>query len=124
MEFDKIIDMVVKNEHISEKASQSERLCYLSIQYLMALHKIGRLTTEQASDEKLKIKLAFEKQYEYEQAKLNDWDYSQANIRLAASLRSQINKSTNITEIAKYAIECISLMTGDETFYTDNIKKI
>ena len=46
------------------------------------------------------------------------------NTRTSETLRLKINKSTDIKEIAALALECISLMTGDETFLKSNIGKI
>ena len=46
------------------------------------------------------------------------------NVRTSETIRLKINKSTDINEIAALALECISLMTGDETFLKSNIGKI
>lgn len=40
------------------------------------------------------------------------------------SYRVKINKSNDLKEIAKLALECITELTGDEVFYKTNIKKI
>lgn len=46
------------------------------------------------------------------------------NIRLSEQLRIEINKETDVKTICEKAIKCIYLMTGDEVFYKNNIRKL
>ena len=46
------------------------------------------------------------------------------NVRTSETIRLKIKKSTDVNEIAALALECIGLMTGDETFLKSNIGKI
>lgn len=50
------------------------------------------------------------------------------NIRISEELRHDITKSINAgqdeQEILKKCLKCISLMTGEKLFYTQNIKKL
>ena len=46
------------------------------------------------------------------------------NVRTSETIRLKISKSTDVNEIAALALECIGLMTGDETFLKSNIGKI
>lgn len=52
----------------------------------------------------------------------------QGNIKASERLRSQINKDLRqgaaLEEVLINCIECISLMTGDKVFYTENLKAI
>ena len=46
------------------------------------------------------------------------------NVKTSETLRQKINKATDVTEIATLAIECISLMTMNESFLKSNIDKL
>lgn len=48
----------------------------------------------------------------------------QENIMKSEILRTEINKSSDIVETLLKSLECISLMTGDETFYKINAEKV
>lgn len=48
----------------------------------------------------------------------------QENIKKSEMLRAEINKSNDLKEMLSKALECISLMTGDETFYKINVRKV
>lgn len=45
------------------------------------------------------------------------------NIRESELLRCEINKSNDKKEIIDKALKCISLLSGDNLFYENNIKK-
>ena len=46
------------------------------------------------------------------------------NVKTSEDLRQKINKTADVSEIAALAIECISLMTMDESFMKSNINKL
>lgn len=46
------------------------------------------------------------------------------NTKTSEDLRQKINKTADVSEIAALAIECISLMTMDESFMKSNINKL
>lgn len=46
------------------------------------------------------------------------------NAKTSEDLRQKINKTADVSEIAALAIECISLMTMDESFMKSNINKL
>lgn len=48
----------------------------------------------------------------------------QENIKKSEILRAEINKSSDLQEMLLKSLECISLMTGDETFYKINARKV
>lgn len=48
----------------------------------------------------------------------------QENIKKSEMLRLEINKSNNLEEMLIKSLECISLMTSDETFYKINARKV
>lgn len=48
----------------------------------------------------------------------------QENIKVSEHLRAEINKETDIKAMCEKALRCIALMTGDEVFYKNNIRKL
>ncbi len=87
-------------------------------------YKFDGLSKSDAEDAKRSI-LAHYKEalsdYEYWQTAAAE---RQENIRRAGELLSLIEKSTDTAEIAAYACEAISKMTGDARFYTRQIRRM
>lgn len=48
----------------------------------------------------------------------------QENIKKSEILRAEINKSSDLQEMLLKSLEIVSLLTGDETFYKINSKKV
>ena len=48
----------------------------------------------------------------------------QENIKKSEILRAEINKSSDLQEMLLKSLEIVSLLTGDETFYKINAKKV
>jgi hypothetical protein len=68
------------------------------------------------------------RKYEHKEAN-NSYNLEVAeNIKQSEHLRSEINKGTkageSIEELYRKALKCISLMTGDEIFYKQNINLV
>lgn len=86
--------------------------------------KFEGLAKSDAESRKLKIFHDYCEDLQKQENFLNVYKYYQGNIRRSGMLRSEIQKSHNIAEIALFACECISLMTSDEVFYNLQERKI
>lgn len=63
-------------------------------------------------------------EYEKTSSCLETYKKYQENIKKSEILRAEINKSSDLQEMLLKSLECISLMTSDETFYKINTRKL
>lgn len=82
------------------------------------------LTQTEAEKKKAEAYAEYEKEANAHLARIIDNLKWHSNVQTSEELRQKINKSIDITEISALALECISLMTGDEVFLKSNIGKI
>lgn len=80
-------------------------------------------TKEQASAEKEKLFAEYEDRVNAHLLTISNSIEIQENIKLAGTLKADINKETDTAKMLEMALKCISLMTGDTVFYEVNIRK-
>lgn len=108
---------------IPEYLTVPEMCLHTSLKALYAIWRRGEINRESAQIEKKKI-ISKCKNYENDH---NCWieaaKYYQDNIRRAGALLSDIEKSSDIRDVALKACECIGLMTRDPEFLKRQINK-
>lgn len=93
--------------------------CY-KVRELYNAYKGNQLTLEECKKAKSKV------QHEYENftQTANVYTHYQEGIKKSELLRSIVNKSNDVTEMLSKCLEIVSLLTGDETFLTCNLRKL
>ncbi len=97
-----------------------QKYLYRELKCLHILYRMGRLTRDEASAEKKDILADF---YAMEERWSVLSEY-QENIRMAETLRSEIDKSDNAADKLRLALECIECMTGEVGFAKRNLKGV
>ena len=95
-----------------------QKYLYRELKCLHILYRMGRLTRDEASAEKKDILADF---YAME-GKWSVLSEYQDNIRMAGTLRSEIDKVDNAADKLSLALECIECMTGEVGFAKRNLK--
>ena len=95
-----------------------QKYLYRELKCLHILYRMGRLTRDEASAEKKDILADF---YALEERWSVLSEY-QDNIRMAGTLRSEIDKADNAADKLRLALECIECMTGEVGFAKRNLK--
>lgn len=83
-----------------------------------------RLSQADAEKKKADAYAEYEKEINAHLSRIIDNLKWRDNVKTSETLRQKINKATDVTEIATLAIECISLMTMNESFLKSNIDKL
>jgi fructose-1,6-bisphosphatase/inositol monophosphatase family enzyme len=93
--------------------------CY-RVRELYTAYKDNQLTLEECKKAKAKV------QHEYETftQTANIYKKYQEGIKKSELLRSMVNKSNDVTEMLSKCLEIVSLLTGDTTFLTCNLRKL
>ena len=86
--------------------------------------KFEGLSREEASRKKNILFREYQENVREHEDRLNVYKEYQENIIKSEMLRTAIQKSADIKEIALLACKCISLMTSDEVFYRLQKQKI
>ena len=95
-----------------------------SLRLLYAQFKYDGLSKDEASARKLKLLHQYDEATAVFTGMTAAYRYYQDNIRKCGTLRSDIEKSHDIREIALKSCECIGLMTGDDGFLKRQKDKI
>ena len=108
---------------LPEYLTAPEMCLHTSLKALYAIWRRGEITRESAQIEKKKI-ISKCKSYEDDHSFwIKSAKYYQDNTRRAGMLLSDIEKSSDIRDVALKACECIGLMTGDPEFLKRQINK-
>ncbi len=97
---------------------------YAVIKDLYTTYKVGGLSKEECIQAKEIYQKQYIEEYTTNHANMVMYENYQRDILKSEALRCEINKSSNLKEMLLKSLECISLMTGDETFYKLNSKKV
>lgn len=85
-------------------------------------------TNQMSLEDCKKVKVSITKEYEEIIEDITHcsqvWLEHQDNIKKSEILRAEINKSSDLQEMLLKSLEIVSLLTGDETFYKINARKI
>ena len=116
---------------IANKDEPIDRNMYLidygycaKVRELYKSYKGNQMSLEDCKKLKVKISKEYEDIVENLTCCSRIWLEHQENIKKSEILRAEINKSNDLQEMLLKSLECISLMTGDETFYKINAKKV
>lgn len=102
----------------------SEECLYIGLKGLYSLYFTGKLTREDAAARKKMLLGKCRNIEQHYDRTLEAYRVYQENIRKAGRLLSEINKETDIKELALKACKCIGAMTGDESFYKRQLGKV
>ena len=115
------LDEIAKSNIAIEKSMPLADYGYcLKMRELYTDYRKGLITLDSCKKRKEEII----GEYEKTSSCLEVYKKYQDAILKSETLRSEINKSNDLEEMFRKALECISLLTGDETFYKINIKKL
>ena len=96
----------------------------VKVRELYQNYKNNQMNIEDCKKAKAEITREYEKIVDDKISSSKIYSEYQESIKKSEILRAEINKSSDIVEMLLKSLECISLMTGDETFYKMNSKKV
>ena len=116
---------------IANKSEPIDRSMYIvdygycaKVRELYQSYKANQMSLEDCK----KLKVSITKEYENIIENLTYcsriWLEYQENIKKSEILRAEVNKSSDLQEMLLKSLEIVSLLTGDETFYKINAKKV
>ncbi|MCC8069745.1 MAG: hypothetical protein LIO71_08355 [Ruminococcus sp.] len=111
-------ELIDKNMHIVDYGYCAK------VRKLYQNYKTNQLSLEDCKKLKAKVTKEYEDIVENLTYCSKVWLEHQENLKKSEMLRAEINKSSDLLEMLLNALECISLMTGDETFYKINAEKV
>lgn len=121
-------------EEVAEKAYRGEPLPehapLLALGYYTALRQIykdfidGKLSRDEGARRKEVIRQKLDDEASSSEQRAKAYAYYQDAIRVCGILRSEINKSNDLKEVADKALQCVALVTGDAYFYDHNAKRL
>lgn len=118
--------LAYKNEPIPQKIALVEKGYFAQLRDMYSDYNASEKTPElleQCKRQKETLLKEYELEVEQKTDEIHRYLIFQENIRRAGELRAEINKSTDVVDMAKLAIECISLMIDDKGFL-ENMKKL
>ena len=86
--------------------------------------KFDGLSKEQAECQKKSLLIEYRRYLENFDYCRSVWGKYQDNIKISEMLMTKIQKSHDIHEIAETAVRAVGLMTHDESFIKNNLKKL
>lgn len=117
MDFKEIEALIMKELPLSDNAKYCEYACYECLKSLYSDYRKQVISKGLAGAKKKKLRMLYDagckEQLRYTAALAQ----YQENILNAQNLRSEINKSDDVLEIALKACECIGLMCGEMVSY-------
>ena len=116
---------------IANKDEPIDRNMYLidygycaKVRELYQSYKANQMSLEDCKKLKVKISKEYEDIIEDITHCSQVWLEHQENIKKSEILRAEINKSSDLQEMFLKSLHIVSLLTGDETFYKINSKKV
>ena len=121
----KSLDIIANSDEPMDKHMHIVDYGYCAkVRELYQSYKANQMSLEDCKKLKVKISKEYEDIVENLTYCSRIWLEHQENIKKSEILRAEINKSNDLQEMLLKSLECISLMTGDETFYKINAKKV
>ena len=115
------LDKIANSNIVIEKTMPLADYAYcMKMRELYTDYRKGLITLDSCKKRKKEIV----EEYQKCSSCLEVYKKYQENIKKSEILRVEINKSSDLQEMLLKSLECISLMTGDETFYKINAKKV
>lgn len=112
------------NDEIDINMNSIDYAYCVKVRELYRNYKANRMTLEQCKAKKNDIIKEYNRNLETTTACSKIYLKNQENIKNSELLRAEINKSTDLKEMLFKSLECIAVLTNDETFYNMNMKKI
>lgn len=94
------------------------------VRELYQSYKANQMSLDDCKKLKVKISKEYENIIENLTYCSQVWLKHQENIKKSEILRAEINKSSDLQEMLLKSLEIVSLLTGDETFYKINARKL
>lgn len=121
----KDLDIIAnKNELIDRSMHIIDYGYCAKVRELYQVYKANQMSLEDCKKLKAEITKEYEKIVETMTYCSKVWNEHQENIKKSEMLRVEINKSSDLQEMLLKSLEIVSLLTGDETFYKINAKKV
>lgn len=127
MQIDDLEKLAFKNEKMPDELDLPEQCYYLALRSLFADFREKRIGKEQTAKEKQALRQRLtnfnwdKKNHDYYMEVTGIY---QTSLLKSSDLRSKVNKSEDLEEIALACCEAVSLLTGDKSFFEINSKKI
>lgn len=117
MDFKEIEALITADLPLADNAEYCEYSCYECLKALYSDYRKQIISKEIAGAKKKKLRMLYDAECKEQLRYTAALAQYQENIRNARNLRSEINKSDDVLEIALKACECIGLMCGEMVSY-------
>lgn len=121
----KSLDIIANSDEPIDKHMHIVDYGYCTkVRELYQSYKANQMSLEDCKKLKIKISKEYEDIVENLTYCSKIWLEHQENIKKSEILRAEINKSSDLQEMLLKSLEIVSLLTGDETFYKINTRKL
>ena len=108
------------NKKMPDGLTYYEMKYFQAIRNLYSQFKRGYITEEDALSEKTKLEAVFRQEEQYVDSFSKKQCELYNNVTKSEELRIEINKCDDPAKKLELALKCISLLTGDKLFYSEN----
>lgn len=121
----KSLDIIANSDEPIDKHMHIVDYGYCTkVRELYQSYKANQMSLEDCKKLKIKISKEYEDIVENLTYCSKIWLEHQENIKKSEILKAEINKSSDLQEMLLKSLEIVSLLTGDETFYKINTRKL
>ena len=121
----KSLDIIANSDEPMDKHMHIVDYGYCAkVRELYQSYKANQMSLEDCKKIKVKISKEYENIVETMTYCSKIWLEQQEKIKKSELLRAEINKSSDLQEMLLKSLHIVSLLTGDETFYKINSKKV
>lgn len=121
----KSLDIIANSDEPIDKHMHIVDYGYCTkVRELYQSYKANQMSLEDCKKLKIKISKEYEDIVENLTYCSKIYLKYQENIKKSEILRAEINKSSDLQEMLLKSLEIVSLLTGDETFYKINARKL
>lgn len=121
----KSLDIIANSDEPIDKHMHIVDYGYCTkVRELYQSYKANQMSLEDCKKLKVKISKEYEDIVENLTYCSKIWLEHQENIKKSEILKAEINKSSDLQEMLLKSLEIVSLLTGDETFYKINTRKL
>ena len=121
----KSLDIIANSDEPIDKHMHIVDYGYCTkVRELYQSYKANQMSLDDCKKLKIKISKEYEDIVENLTYCSKIWLEHQENIKKSEILKAEINKSSDLQEMLLKSLEIVSLLTGDETFYKINTRKL
>ena len=121
----KSLDIIANSDEPIDKHMHIVDYGYCTkVRELYQSYKANQMSLDDCKKLKVKISKEYENIIENLTYCSRIWLEHQENIKKSEILKAEINKSSDLQEMLLKSLEIVSLLTGDETFYKINTRKL